>query len=77
MEKQKLLLGKIQSVADLGNIVRKRRKQMGITQLDLSGITGVGNRFIVDLENGKETIQLGKALSIISWVGIELVAVEK
>lgn len=69
--------GNIQSVKDLGDIVRTRRKEMGITQADLSGLTKVGNRFIVDLENGKETIQLGKVLSVIRWLGIELVARRK
>jgi y4mF family transcriptional regulator len=74
---EKSQIGNIQNVAALGKIVRQRRKEMKITQFDLSGITGVGNRFIVDLENGKETIQLGKVLSVIAWLGIELVAKEK
>jgi len=73
----KLLLGNITTVEDLGKIVRDKRKNMGVTQAQLSGIAGVGNRFIVDLENGKETIRLGKALFILSWLGIELVAREK
>lgn len=69
--------GSIQSVSDIGSIVRQRRKEMGITQSELSGMAGVGNRFIVDLENGKQTIQLGKVLHLISWLGIELLAKER
>ena len=77
MEDKKLPFGNISAVKDLGNIVRNRRKEMNLTQADLSGIAKVGNRFIVDLENGKETIQLGKTLKVIKWLGIELVARKK
>lgn len=65
---------KIQSIAELGKIVRRRRKQMGISQADLSGMTGLGNRFIVDLEKGKPTIQFEKVLLILSLLGIDLIA---
>lgn len=65
---------KIQSIAELGKIVRQRRKQMGISQADLSGMTGLGNRFIVDLEKGKPTIQFEKVLLILSLLGIDLIA---
>jgi len=65
---------KIQSIAELGKIVRQRRKKMGISQADLSGMTGLGNRFIVDLEKGKPTIQFEKVLLILSLLGIDLIA---
>lgn len=51
---------------------------MGATQPDLALTSGTGIRFIVDLENGKPTCQLGKTLSVLQTLGIhiELVAPE-
>lgn len=77
MQHENIPLGKIGSTKDLGRVVRERRKALNLTQSDLSGITGVGNRFIVDLENGKPTIQFEKALAVMKWLGIEMLLAEK
>jgi HTH-type transcriptional regulator/antitoxin HipB len=63
----------IHSSADLGIIVRERRKQLALTQADLAGVGGTGNRFIVDLENGKPTVQLQKTLDIMNLLGLEVI----
>jgi len=55
-----------------GQLVRKRRKALGMTQQELALMIGSGVRFIVDLETGKETCQLGKALAAAHAVGIDL-----
>ncbi len=57
-----------------GQLVRQRRRALGLRQRDLALATGVGERFVVDLEADKETCQLGKALAIARAVGIRLVA---
>lgn len=57
---------------DLGQTVRDARKRQKLTQEDLAGITGTGRRFIVELEHGKETSQLGKVLHVLSALGISL-----
>ena len=44
----------------------------GYTQADLSDATGVSISFLSDLENGKETIELGKALYIAQMLGMDL-----
>ena len=46
---------------------------MGVTQKDLALTSGTGLRFIIDLEKGKPTCQIGKALTILQTLGIELV----
>ncbi len=69
----KLPNGKIKSVADLGRMVRMKRKQEGVTQFEFAGLMQTGNRFISELENGKETIQLGKVIKILHGLGLELV----
>lgn len=62
----------IKSAAEFGRAVRDRRRALGLTQEELAARCGVGKRFIVDLEGGKQTTQLGKALTAANEVGITL-----
>ncbi len=55
----------------IGRIVRATRKQLGVTQADLSLTSGTGLRFIIDLDKGKPTCQIGKVLSVLQTLGIE------
>jgi y4mF family transcriptional regulator len=57
---------------DLGRLVRKERKSLGLTQADLALTSGTGMRFISDLENGKPTCQIGKILTVLKTLGIRL-----
>jgi y4mF family transcriptional regulator len=63
---------KIGSVADLGKYIKAFRSSQEMTQSDISGLANTGNRFIVELENGKETVQLNKVLDVLSALGLEL-----
>jgi HTH-type transcriptional regulator/antitoxin HipB len=65
-------MDKIIGVKTLGNIVKQQRKRLNLTQKSLAGLVGVGNRFIVDLERGKETIEFGKTLQVLKMLGITL-----
>ena len=56
----------------LGRIVRETRKRFGVTQKDLAMTSGTGLRFIIDLEKGKPTCQIGKALIVLQTLGIKL-----
>ena len=55
-----------------GNAIRKRRKELGYTQRDLSEFSGLSISFLSDLERGKKTIELEKALYVISILGLNL-----
>jgi HTH-type transcriptional regulator / antitoxin HipB len=57
---------------DVGKIVRETRKKLGVTQKDLALTSGTGLRFVIDLEKGKETCQIGKALTILHTLGIRM-----
>ena len=57
---------------ELGRIVKKERKAMGLTQADLALTSGTGMRFISDLENGKATCQIGKTLTVLKTLGLRL-----
>ena len=54
---------------ELGRIVRQERKAQGLRQDELAAACGVGVRFIVDLEAGKPTLQLEKALLVLRTLG--------
>lgn len=69
---EKILYGNILSSQDVGYIVREARKQQGATQAEFAALCGVGVRFVSDLENGKTTAELGKVLSVIQCLGLEL-----
>jgi len=64
--------GKIKSVLELGRLLHAHRKQQGITQADLAALSGVGVRFISDLENGKPSVELGRAIIVAEAVGLEI-----
>ena len=62
----------ILTAKNFGTLIQSARKARGLTQDDLAELTETGRRFISDLENSKETIQLGKALHVLSSLGIAL-----
>lgn len=57
---------------DLGKLVRQLRTEQGLLQVDLAGLAGTGNRFIVDLERGKPMLQLQKVLDVLDLMGLEV-----
>ena len=60
------------TTTEVGEIVRKSRKQQGLTQPQLAMACGTGVRFIVDLEAGKATCQIGKVLNVIQMLGLRV-----
>ena len=62
----------VQDTADIGSLIRKKRIELGMTQCLLADITGNGTRFISDLENGKQTMQVGKILDTLHVLGFDV-----
>ncbi len=60
------------NTAGLGRLVRARRRRFGLRQAELAALSGVGNRFLSDLENGKSTIEFGRALKVLNTLGLVL-----
>lgn len=56
----------------IGQLVKKARKTLGVTQKDLALTSGTGLRFIIELEQGKPTCQIGKALTVLHTLGIKM-----
>ena len=66
-----VLLGNMDSKL-LGLIVLRERKAQKLRQAELAAAAGVGIRFIVDLEAGKQTLQLEKVLHVLATLGCDV-----
>ena len=64
-------------IEKIGYIVKQARKEQGLTQEQLAATTGVGVRFIRELEQGKESCYIGKALTVVSMLGIDIMVGDK
>lgn len=58
--------------ADLGAAIRRRRRQLRITQDGLAASIGVSRRVIGQMENGKETVHVGIVLRAARAVGLDV-----
>lgn len=54
----------------LAVLIRNERKAQKLTQEQLAGLTGVGARFVRELEAGKESCQIGRALQVAASLGL-------
>jgi len=63
---------KITNTKMFGEIVRDRRKKLDFTQKYICEVSGISASYISDLENGKATIELGKAIQLANLLGIDI-----
>lgn len=63
------------NAAEFGKIVRMSRKKVNLTQAKLAAAAGIGERFVRELEKGKPSCQLDKALRVAVLLGIKLEAI--
>lgn len=63
----------VRTALDVGQMVKRQRNDMNLRQLDVAGLANTGNRLIVDVENGKPTVQLQKVLDLLDILGLEVV----
>lgn len=57
----------------LSQYIKAKRKEFGLTQVDLSQKSGVGLRFVREMEQGKETLRLDKVNQVLALFGAEMV----
>ena len=67
-----MLIMKIYDSVMFGQALKLRRKEMKYTQRDISELTGFSISFISDLENGKSTAEIGKAIYIANVLGLDI-----
>ncbi|MEI7673438.1 MAG: transcriptional regulator [Syntrophales bacterium] len=64
--------GKVSTSKEIGRLIARKRKEIGLKQEIAAGLSDVGTKFLSQLENGKETAEIGKALQVLSKLGLEL-----
>ena len=57
---------------ELGRLVRKHRRAQTLRQAELASLAGVGVRFISDLENGKQSLELGRVIKVLETIGLDI-----
>ncbi len=60
-----------------GRMVRRQRRRHGLRQAEVAALAGVGIRFVSELENGKATLEIGRALRVAAIVGLSVRAEPK
>ncbi len=66
----------LNDTTELIEFVKKRRSQLGLTQKELAERAGVGLRFVRDLEQGKQSLQLDKVNQVLVLFGHKMVPVK-
>jgi len=61
----------------IATFIKERRKQLRLTQPELAERAGVGLRFVRELEQGKQTVQLDKVNQVLALFGSELGVIPK
>jgi y4mF family transcriptional regulator len=62
----------VANAKSIGSLIRQERKLQKLTQEQLAGLTGLGARFVRELEAGKESCQLGRTLQVMAALGLRL-----
>lgn len=65
------------NMSTIGDYIKKERKKAGLTQEDFALRSGLGLRFVRELEQGKETVRLDKVNQALAMFGKEAVPGEK
>lgn len=60
----------VESVADIGQVIRITRISQDLDQLTAAQLSSTGQSFLSHLENGKETAQIGKVFQVLESLGI-------
>ncbi len=68
---------KINNPEELGQYLLKERKHLKLTQKEISEFSDVGRKFIIEIEKGKTTAQLGKIFELLKSLGLELHIVKR
>lgn len=77
MSSQEAFQQPVHSPVRFGERLRETRKAQGLTLEQLSGLSGLGMRFLSELERGKATAQLGKALEVAALLGLDCFLVSR
>ena len=60
-------MDRLKNISSIGAKIRSIRKAQGISQETLAGLAGTGQRYISELERGKETVRIRELLKLLDW----------
>ena len=63
----------VMSTKELGELLRKKRKDQGLTQAQVAEHCGLSPRFISEVERGKASAEIGKVLYLLATLGVDLI----
>lgn len=63
---------KINNLNEIGQLIRKTRKEQGLLQKDLALAAGTGIRLIIELENGKRGVKIDTVIRICKLLGLSI-----
>ncbi len=64
---------RVRFASDFGNIVRAERRARGLTQAEFAAEMGVSRKWLSEVENGKDTAEVGLILMVLRKMGLDLV----
>lgn len=62
---------------DLGNVLRERRRALGIRQADAAAALGYSPRLLSEIENGRDTVAYGKVLRYAGYLALDVIVRER
>lgn len=62
----------VQTISEIGQIIKSARKEQGLTQKELSLASGVCYRLIIGLENGTRAVRIDNVLKICAMLGLTI-----
>lgn len=65
------------NMSTIGNYIKEKRKEAGLTQEEFAFRAGLGLRFVRELEQGKETVRMDKVNQALAMFGCEAVPGKK
>jgi HTH-type transcriptional regulator / antitoxin HipB len=60
------------TIQALAAVLRGRRVALGWSQADTAAVAGISRKFVSEVEAGKETVELGKVLSLADAMGLDI-----
>lgn len=61
-------------MSEISEVVKTNRKKLGLTQEEFAMRSGLGLRFVRELEGGKKTVRLDKVNQALSLFGMKVTA---
>ena len=72
VKQEAVILSTLRFTGEVGEVLRLRREELGLTQKEVAAKIGVSRKWYIDLEQGKPTVELYKVLDTFWALGLEL-----